>query len=185
MRLAEKPNATLRREATAILRADHKLVSELFDAFKAAPSRPEKRRLAERICQELTVHTQIEEEIFYPAVKAALRNKTLVPQARVEHDSLKVLVKDIMHIEADDELFDARVMVLAEYVRHHVKEEQNRIFPEVLSSDLDLGALGARLQQRKLELQRAADGLVAVPAATMLEESRHAALSACGGPGKS
>ena len=145
------------KEATAILRADHKLVSGLFAEFEKAQSSDRKRRLAEQICMELTVHAQIEEEIFYPAVKDVLKKEgddELVPEATVEHQSLKQLFEDIKGTEVDDELFDARVKVLGEYVKHHVKEEQNEIFPKVRESELDMVELGAMLMQRKQELQK-------------------------------
>lgn len=145
------------KEATAILRADHKLVSGLFAEFEKAQSSDKKRRLAEQICNELTIHAQIEEEIFYPAIKEVLEQggeDELVPEATVEHQSLKVLIEDIENTDADDELFDARVKVLGEYVKHHVKEEQNEIFPKVRESELDMVELGAMLTQRKQELQK-------------------------------
>src|SRR5690606_33163874 len=115
-----------------------------------------KRKLAEQICMELTVHAQIEEEIFYPAVRGVLKDsdQELVPEARVEHESLKQLIADIESTDTDDELFDARVKVLSEYVKHHVKEEQNEIFPKVRESELDMVELGAMLMQRKQELQK-------------------------------
>jgi hemerythrin superfamily protein len=145
------------KEATAILRADHKLVSGLFAEFEKAQSSDRKRRLAEQICNELTIHAQIEEEIFYPAVKEVLTKEgddELVPEATVEHQSLKQLISDIEATGTDDELFDARVKVLGEYVKHHVKEEQNEIFPKVRESELDMVELGAMLMQRKQELQK-------------------------------
>lgn len=145
------------KEATAILRADHKLVSQLFAEFEKAQSADKKRRLADQICMELTVHAQIEEEIFYPAVKEVLEKEgddELVPEAQVEHHSLKQLIDDIQGTDTDDELFDARVKVLGEYVKHHVKEEQNEIFPKVRASELDMVELGAMLMQRKQELEK-------------------------------
>lgn len=145
------------KEATAILRADHKLVSQLFAEFEKAQSADKKRRLADQICMELTVHAQIEEEIFYPAVKEVLEaegDDELVPEAQVEHHSLKQLIDEIQATDTDDELFDARVKVLGEYVKHHVKEEQNEIFPKVRASELDMVELGAMLMQRKQELQK-------------------------------
>jgi hemerythrin superfamily protein len=145
------------KEATAILRADHKLVAGLFADFEKAESADRKRKLAEEICRELTVHAQIEEEIFYPAIRGVLHDEgedELVPEATVEHQSLKQLIEDIENTETDDELFNARVKVLGEYVKHHVDEEQNEIFPKVRASDLDMVELGAMLAQRKEELQK-------------------------------
>lgn len=140
------------QEATTLLRADHKLVEDLFNQFEAARSATKKKALAAQICQELTIHAQIEEEIFYPKVKAALKDKELIPEATVEHASLKDLIEQIEDNDEEGEMFDAKVKVLGEYVKHHVKEEQNELFPKVKESKLDLLALGEELAQRKEEL---------------------------------
>lgn len=140
------------QEATALLRADHKLVSDLFGQYEKARSRDRKLALSEQICAELTVHAQVEEEIFYPAVKEALHDTELVPEATVEHDSLKDLIAKLEGNKSDEEMFDAQMKVLSEYVKHHVKEEQNEIFPKARSSKLDMKELGAQLTQRKAEL---------------------------------
>jgi len=141
-------------DATTLLRADHKLVSELFEQFEKSRSPDKKKALVEQICQELTIHAQIEEEIFYPAVKAALNDSELVPEARVEHETLKALVAQLEGAEADGEDYDARVKVLSEYVKHHVKEEQTEMFPKAkASAKLDLKALGEALLARKEELK--------------------------------
>jgi len=141
------------KEAIAILRADHKLVSELFAEVDKTRKPEKKMRLVEQICQELTIHAQVEEEIFYPAVKEALDDEELVPEAQVEHASLKALISELEGAEGDDEMYDARVKVLSEYVKHHVKEEQNEMFPKVRETDLDLVELGVRILQRKEELK--------------------------------
>lgn len=140
------------QEATALLRDDHKRVASLFADYENASSKARKKQLVGQICSELTVHAQVEEEIFYPAVKRALKDKELIPEATVEHASLKALIAQVEGVEPDGELFDARIKVLSEYVDHHVKEEQNEIFPKAKASDLDLTALGARLAERKAEL---------------------------------
>ncbi len=139
-------------EATAMLRADHKLVDELFNAYEKARSVDRKKEIVAQICSELTVHAQIEEEIFYPAVKEALNDRELVPEATVEHASLKDLIAQIEGIEPDGEMYDAKVKVLGEYVKHHVKEEQNEIFPKAKASELDMRELGAKMAARKEEL---------------------------------
>ena len=143
------------QSATTLLRADHKLVSDLFADYEKTGSREKKRSIAQQICAELTVHAQIEEEIFYPAVKGALNDAELIPEATVEHASLKVLIAELEAEKADDEMFDAKVKVLSEYVKHHVKEEQNEIFPKARHTDLDMNELGARLAERKAELMTA------------------------------
>jgi hemerythrin superfamily protein len=141
------------RDAIALLRADHQLVQELFDKFEKARGEDRKSALAERICSELTVHAQIEEEIFYPAARDAIRDEDLIHEATVEHQSAKDLIAQIEASGPSDELFDAKVTVLGEYIKHHVKEEQNELFPQVRKTKLDLKALGERLMARKEELQ--------------------------------
>ena len=139
-------------EATALLRSDHKAVDLLFAEFEKTRSAAKKKALVAKICVELTVHAAIEEEIFYPAVQAALKDKKLVPEATVEHASLKELISQIKDAEPDAALYDAKVTVLAEYVKHHVKEEQNEMFPKVKKTKLNLHKLGAQLAARKSEL---------------------------------
>lgn len=140
------------KDAIALLRADHKAVSELFAEYEATRSVPKKKTLVASICTALSVHAQIEEEIFYPAVKAALKDKLLVPEATVEHTSVKELITQLEDVEPDGEMYDAKVKVLSEYVKHHVKEEQDEMFPKVKSSSLDLVELGASMATRKEEL---------------------------------
>ncbi|MES2822358.1 MAG: hemerythrin domain-containing protein [Pseudomonadota bacterium] len=140
------------KEATAILRADHKLVAELFSEYEKARSTTKKKELVAQICTELTVHAQVEEEIFYPAVKSALKDKELIPEATVEHATLKELIAQVEGIQPDGEMFDAKIKVMSEYVKHHVKEEQNEIFPKAKAADMDLLALGAQITERKEEL---------------------------------
>jgi hemerythrin superfamily protein len=147
------------KEALAILRADHKLVSGLFAEVEKTRKQEKKVMLVEQICQELTIHAQVEEEIFYPAVKEALDDDELVPEAQVEHASLKALIAELEGADSEDEMYDARVKVLSEYVKHHVKEEQNEMFPKVKASSLDLEELGAQIMQRKEELKAELESL--------------------------
>ena len=140
------------QDAIALLRADHKKVSELFAEYEKARSADKKGTLVAQICTELGVHAQIEEEIFYPAVKAALKDKELVPEASVEHASLKSLIAQVEGMAPDGEMFDAKIKVMSEYVKHHVKEEQNEMFPKAQKTRLDMTELGAQLAQRKEEL---------------------------------
>ena len=139
-------------EATAMLRADHKKVGELFDAFEKTNSAARKKKIVSEICMELTVHTTLEEEIFYPAVKAALKDHELVPEATVEHGSVKDLIAQVKDVEPDGEMYDARVKVMGEFVKHHVKEEQTEMFPKAKKTKLDMIALGAQMAARKAEL---------------------------------
>lgn len=118
-------------------------------------SAQKKKALVAEICEALDVHAQIEEEIFYPAVKRALKDKLLVPEATVEHAGVKDLIAQLQDAEPDGEMYDAKVKVLSEYVKHHVKEEQNEMFPKLQSSSVDMVALGARMTARKDELRAA------------------------------
>lgn len=144
------PAGVVHKDATAMLRADHKMVSGLFADYSKARSTARKAQLVARICTELAVHAQVEEEIFYPAVKRALRDRVLVPEASVEHASLRSLMREVEGVAPHGEMFDAKIKVLAEYVKHHVKEEQ--MFPQARASKLDMVALGSALASRKLEL---------------------------------
>jgi hypothetical protein len=127
-------------------------VSGLFEQFDKARSAQRKKELVNEICTELEVHSQLEEEIFYPAVKAALKDRELVPEATVEHSSVKDLIAQVKDAEPGDEMYDARVKVMSEFVKHHVKEEQNEMFPKVKKTRLDLKLLGEQMAQRKEEL---------------------------------
>jgi hemerythrin-like domain-containing protein len=139
-------------DAIALLRADHKKVSELFEQFEKTRSANKKKTLVAQICMELAIHTQIEEEIFYPAVKQALKDKELVPEATVEHDSVKDLISQVEGLEPDGEMYDAKVKVMGEYVKHHVKEEQTEMFPKAKKTNLDMKQLGAEMAERKQQL---------------------------------
>jgi hemerythrin superfamily protein len=148
-----KPQTAARgQEATALLRADHKAVSELFSQYEKSRSAAKKQELVAQICQELAVHAQVEEEIFYPAVKEALHDTELIPEAIVEQATMKELISQVEGIEPNGEMFDAKVKVLAEYVKHHVKEEHTEMFPKAKATKLDLFELGARITARKQEL---------------------------------
>jgi hemerythrin superfamily protein len=141
------------QDAIALLRADHALVEDLFEQFEKARSEDRKATIAIRVCMELKIHTTIEEEVFYPAVRQALpKEEDLLDEAKVEHDSAKELIEQIEAGKPGDELWEAKVTVLSEYVKHHVKEEQNEMFPKVRKTKLDLKALGEQLAQRKSQL---------------------------------
>ncbi len=140
------------QDAIAMLRADHAKVSALFAEFEKARSSTKKMALVGTICTELSVHAQVEEEVFYPAVKAALKDKSLIPEAVVEQATMKALISQIEGVAPDGEMYDAKVKVLAEYVKHHVKEEHTEMFPRAKATRLDMAALGARMAQRKAEL---------------------------------
>jgi len=157
------------QDAIALLRADHRKVSELYTQYEATRSAAKKKALVATICLELSVHARVEEEIFYPAVKAALKDKELVPEAQVEHASLKELIAQVKDKEPDGEMFDAKIKVMSEYTKHHVKEEQNEMFPKVKKTRLDLQELGARIAARKEELMADPQLLDAPPAMAAME----------------
>ena len=140
------------KDAIALLKADHLAVSHLFDQYEKTHSRPDKKALVDEICTALSVHAQIEEEIFYPAVKAALKDHELVPEATVEHAGVKELIAKLDGVEPDGEMYDAKVKVLSEYVKHHVKEEQREMFPKLKTASLDLVELGVRMAARRNDL---------------------------------
>jgi hemerythrin superfamily protein len=139
-------------DAIALLKADHKEVYELFKKFESARTEASKRKLVERICSELKVHAQVEEEIFYPAVREAIEDADLMDEASVEHATAKDLIAQLEKGELGEELYKAKVMVLGEYIRHHVKEEEKEMFPQVKKADLDLKELGTAIKERKTEL---------------------------------
>jgi iron-sulfur cluster repair protein YtfE (RIC family) len=142
-------------DAIALLKADHEKVTALFERFERSRQDAVKKRTADTICEELRVHTQIEEEIFYPAVREGVDDQDVVNEAAVEHEGAKRLVEEIAAADPGDELYDAKVKVLSEYIKHHVKEEQGKMFPMARKAKLDLQELGGQLAQRKRELQGA------------------------------
>jgi hemerythrin superfamily protein len=142
------------KDAVALLKADHKQVAEWFAQFESARSDEIKRGLAQQICAALTVHATIEEEIFYPAFLEATNETDLHHEAEVEHQGAKNLIAEIEESGPDDEYFDAKVTVLAELIRHHVNEEEQRdgMFAKAKEADMDLESLGEQLQTRKDEM---------------------------------
>jgi len=144
------------QDAVSLLSSDHAEVKQMFEEYRqlVQDSAGDDRRgeLAGQICSALTVHAEIEEDIFYPALRESLEDDLALDQAEVEHDIARGLIEQIESMEPDDALFDARVLVLAEYVEHHVQEEENEIFPQAEKSGIDLDELGAELAERKHEL---------------------------------
>jgi Hemerythrin HHE cation binding domain len=141
-------------DAVALLKADHRKVEELFAQYEKARDTDRKRALAEEICTELTVHAQIEEEIFYPGCKDAVK-EDLYDEAYVEHDGAKVLIAEITASSPSDGFYDAKVTVLSEMIKHHVKEEEKPgegFFAQARKGGVDMEALGARLSARKAML---------------------------------
>lgn len=143
-------------DAIKLLTADHREVKALFQQYQEMvdheAENQEKQEIADQICLMLTVHAQIEEELFYPAAKEAIKEPDLVNEANVEHASAKDLIAQIQESDPSDEMYDAKVKVLGEYIDHHVKEEEGELFPQVRKARLDMTALAEQLQERKQAL---------------------------------
>jgi hemerythrin superfamily protein len=153
--MASSRKKTSSQDAISLLKADHRQVEEWFSEFEGARNASKKQQLASRICEALTVHTTIEEEVFYPAFLQATEDKDIHHEAVVEHDGAKKLIAQIQSMSPEDDYFDAKVTVLSEMIKHHVKEEEKPggMFAEAKKSDMDLAALGEELLARKRELQ--------------------------------
>jgi hemerythrin superfamily protein len=143
-------------DATALLKQDHDDVRKLFDEYDELADDDadgeERQALAEQICTMLTVHTTLEEEIFYPAAREAEVESDLLDEAEVEHASAKDLIAQIESMSPDDELYDAKVKVLGEYVKHHIEEEEGEMFPQCRKAKMDLAGLAEALAERKSQL---------------------------------
>lgn len=145
------------QDAIALLTADHREVSDMFKQFEELGDRAKasKQKLVEKICKSLIAHTQIEEEIFYPAIREQKQIKDaddMVDEAIVEHQAAKDLIRQLQEANPEDDLYDAKVKVLGEEIEHHVKEEEEEMFKEARKSGLDLKALGQEMAQRKQEI---------------------------------
>jgi hemerythrin-like domain-containing protein len=165
--------AEAKQDAIKLLTEDHRRVEELFEQFEKASRDSKKEKLARQICTELKVHTMIEEEIFYPALRGKIEDDDL-DEAIVEHDGAKVLINDIEAGEPSDDFYDAKVKVLKEEVEHHVKEEERQsgnLFSQARKTDVDLQALGEQMAARKAELMQLAEteGLPPAQTATLTE----------------
>ena len=150
------------QDAITLLKGDHRTVEELFERFETTNGKATKARIAQQVCMELTVHATIEEEIFYPAIKDDV-DQEILHEAYVEHDGAKILIAEILAGSPDDEFFDAKVKVLSEMIKHHVKEEEQRdgMFAQARKADVDMRELGTLLATRKAALveQFKRDGL--------------------------
>ncbi|MGJ3704331.1 hemerythrin domain-containing protein [Variovorax sp. AFSI2.2] len=164
------PTSTKRAapDACSLLDTDHRNVKKMFKEYeelthsRAADAQQKKRELANQICTELTVHAQIEEEIFYPALRKAISETDLLDEAEVEHGTAKELIAQIESATDVDDKFDAKVIVLGEYIDHHVKEERNEIFVKARAAKgLDLMAMREQLATRKEELMEELTGVAA------------------------
>lgn len=161
-RAARRPRPSSPRppDAVAMLRADHARAALLFERFEAARSAERKEKLAAQICDDLDLHIRSEEEVFYPAVRAAIGNEALMNEATVEHDSAKDLIRQIRAMSGSDPLYAARVKVLGEYIRHHVKEEHAEMFPQARRSGVDLRGLADEMRALRKSIDGSAMGIL-------------------------
>src|SRR3954470_12211378 len=154
------------QDAVALLKADHRKVEGLFKKAEKAKGGA-KENLVGQICNELIIHTMLEEEIFYPACRGEDVEEDKMDEAQVEHDGAKVLINDLMGAGADAPMYEAKVKVLSEYIKHHVKEEErprDGVLAEAKRRGVDMDAVGAEMQARKTELmQQAEDGSLPRP----------------------
>jgi hypothetical protein len=162
------------QDAIALLKQDHRDVEELFEKFEKASGSDRKRKLAEQICLALSVHTELEEKIFYPACEGEVE-EDLLQEAYVEHDGAKVLIAQILKGSPSDDFYDAKVKVLQEEIEHHVKEEEESggVFSQAKKAKLDLDSLGAKMAALKSDLTQRfeADGIPEPQFTTMDEVS--------------
>jgi hypothetical protein len=166
---------TEKQDAIALLKQDHRTVEDLFAKFEKASGDGRKQKLAEEICLELSVHAQIEEEIFYPACEGKV-DEDLLKESYVEHDGAKVLIAEIINGAPSDEFYDSKVKVLQEEIEHHVEEEEKRmegLFAQARKAGLDMDILGEELAARKMDLtvQFKATGIPTPQLKTMNEVS--------------
>jgi len=148
--------STKSQDAIALLKEDHRKVEELFESFEKARGDERKQKLALEICKELTIHTILEEEIFYPACDGKVE-EDLLKESFVEHDAAKLLIAEIENGEPSEEFFDSKVKVLKEEIEHHVEEEEKRgegLFAQARDADIDLDALGEQMARRKEQLMQ-------------------------------
>lgn len=144
----------IKQNAITLLTDDHDKVKKLFKDFEKLSKKDDDSKvdIANQICAELTIHAMIEEEIFYPLARNAVNDDDMMNEADVEHDSAKDLIAQIQSMDPEDEMYDAKVTVLGEYIDHHVKEEEEEMFPKVRKAKVDLEELGMQLMMRKEEL---------------------------------
>jgi hemerythrin superfamily protein len=145
-------------DAITLLKGDHRAVEKLFGQFEKAKDENRKKTLADRICLELRVHMQIEEEIFYPAARDVLKDDDMVDEAVVEHAAARELMGEVEGMDPGDDLYDAKVTVLQEQIEHHVEEEEDELFPKLRKTDMDFKGIGTRLKARKDELMGQMEG---------------------------
>jgi len=149
---SQRSHAAAPGSAIALLKKDHREVEGYFEEYEGLKNDKAKGELAKKICMALKVHTRIEEEIFYPAARQATGDEDLLDEALVEHAGAKHLIGEIESMKPGDDLYDAKITVLGERIKHHVKEEEEGLFPECESSKMDVVAVGKQMATRKREL---------------------------------
>ncbi len=153
--------AAAKTDATLLLTRDHSEVRRLFKQYEkladAQAQASDRQALAEEICMKLTIHATAEEEIFYPAARAAAVESDLLDEAEVEHASAKDLIAQVRAMTPDEDLYDAKVKVLGEYINHHVQEEEGEMFPKCRKARMDLAGLAGEIADRKAELMAEAE----------------------------
>lgn len=144
-------------DAIALLKQDHRTVEELFEKAANARTPDRKQALVRQICTELTIHTTVEEEIFYPACQDRIQDEDILGESYVEHDGAKVLMAELMDGDPDSPFYDAKITVLSEMIQHHVREEEKRsegLFAQAREAGLDVAVLAEQIVARKEELKR-------------------------------
>jgi hemerythrin superfamily protein len=145
------------QDALGVLRDHHQEIDALFKEFESAEDEKTRQHCVEKACRELVIHAQIEDDLFYPAVRAELADQEVMDEAEVEHTIVKQLIAELGAMKRSDPLYRARFTVLGEYVRHHVREEENEMFPKVKDTKIDLQALGDEMADMRQELSRKLD----------------------------
>jgi hypothetical protein len=151
-RNSQRAHAAAPGSAIALLKKDHREVEGYFEEYEELNDDRAKAELAKKICAALKVHTQIEEQIFYPKAREATKDNDLLDEALVEHAGAKHLIAEIESMKVGDDLYDAKITVLGEQIKHHVKEEEEELFPEVEESKMDVTAVGKEMAARKTQL---------------------------------
>lgn len=158
-RTSQRPSSKASsQDALHVLAEDHQKVIRMFDEFEHlkkenAPDEEAKQLLIETTCAKLAIHTQVEEEVFYPAARDAIDDMNLLDEAEVEHATAKQLITELAALQPGDDLYEAKFTVLGEYVKHHIQEEEKKLFPKLKKTKIDLDQLGEEIRQRKLELR--------------------------------
>ena len=156
-RAASRAPSRSKPDAIALLKQDHRTVEDLFEKAEKARDSERKQALVRQICTELMIHATVEEEIFYPACKEQIEEEDVLDESYVEHDGAKVLIAELLDGDPESEFYDAKVTVLSEMIKHHVREEEKRaegLFAQARSAGLDTVALGERIVERKEALKR-------------------------------